>query len=67
MDGGIGPRRESHVEHRSDDAEIWRRDQLKRETPLPWSTALIVIVALSLGLWWVIWLAVSVLASGVHG
>jgi hypothetical protein len=40
-----------------------RREQLQRETDLPVGAALIIIVLLSLGLWWVIWLAGSPLSA----
>jgi hypothetical protein len=39
------------------------RDQLQRETVLPLGAALIIIVLLSLGLWWAILCAVSSLIS----
>jgi hypothetical protein len=42
-----------------------RREQLQRETALPLGAALIIIVLLSLGLWWVIWLAGSPLISAL--
>jgi hypothetical protein len=41
------------------------RDQLQRQTVLPLGAALIIIVLLSLGLWWAIWLAVSSLIPGL--
>lgn len=44
---------------------ISRSRQSERETALPPATALIVIVLLSLGLWYVIWLAVPSLASAL--
>ena len=40
-----------------------RREQLQREIDLPVGAALIIIVLLSLGLWWVIWLAGSPLSA----
>ena len=40
-----------------------RREQLQRETDLPLGGALIIIVLLSPGLWWVIWLAGSPLSA----
>jgi hypothetical protein len=40
------------------------RDQFQRQTVLPLGAALIIIVLLSLGLWWAIWLAVSSLNPG---
>lgn len=45
------------AEYRRDHDEL--RDQFQRETILPLGAALIIIVLLSLGLWWAIWLAVS--------
>ena len=44
-----------------------RRAQLQRETALPLGAALIVIVLLSLGLWWVILSAGSPLISALLG
>jgi hypothetical protein len=44
-----------------------RREQLQRETALPLGAALIIIVPLSLGLWWVILLAGSPLISALLG
>jgi hypothetical protein len=44
---------------------ISRPRQSEHETALPPATALIVIVLLSLGLWYVIWLAVPSLASAL--
>jgi hypothetical protein len=48
------------TEYRRDHA---LRDQLQRETVLPLGAALIIIVLLSLGLWWAILCAVSPLTS----
>ena len=42
---------------------ISRPDQSERESPLAPGVALIIVVLSSLGLWGVIWLAVSSLAS----
>jgi hypothetical protein len=42
-----------------------RRDQFQRETALPLGAALIIIVLLSLGLWWAILSAVLPLASAL--
>ena len=42
-----------------------RRDQFQRETVLPLGAALIIIVLLSLGLWWAILSAVRPLASAL--
>jgi hypothetical protein len=42
-----------------------RREQLQRETALPLGIALIIIVPLSLGLWWLIMLAGSPLVSAL--
>jgi hypothetical protein len=57
------------VPHHAYAAEYWRRhtaisrpDQSEREGPLAPGVALIMIVLLSLGFWFVIWLAVSSLA-----
>jgi hypothetical protein len=44
-----------------------RYDQLQRETVLPIGAALIIIVLLSLGLWWAIWSVVLPLASALLG
>jgi hypothetical protein len=44
---------------------ISRPDQSEREGPLAPGVALIMIVLLSLGLWCIIWLAVSSLASAL--
>jgi hypothetical protein len=44
-----------------------RREQLQREIALPLGAALIVIVLLSLGLWWVILSAGSPLISALLG
>jgi len=44
-----------------------RREQLQDETALPLGAALIVIVLLSLGLWWVILSAGSPLISACWG
>ena len=44
-----------------------RREQFQRETALPLGAALIVIVLLSLGLWWVILSAGSPLISALLG
>ena len=44
-----------------------RREQLQRETARPLGAALIMIVLLSLGLWWVILLAGSPLISALLG
>jgi hypothetical protein len=42
-----------------------RRKQLQRETALPLEAALIVIVLLSLGLWWVSGFAINFGLAGV--
>jgi hypothetical protein len=42
-----------------------RRDKFQRETVLPLGAALIIIVLLSLGLWWAILSAVLPLASAL--
>jgi hypothetical protein len=42
-----------------------RRDQFQRETVLPMGAALIIIVLLSLELWWAIWSVVLPLASAL--
>ena len=39
-----------------------RRDPVEREVALPLGWALIAIALLSLGLWWIVWLAVSAVA-----
>lgn len=60
------------VPHHAYAAEYWRRhnaisgpDQSEREGPLAPGVALIMVVLLSLGLWCVIWLAVSSFASAL--
>jgi hypothetical protein len=42
-----------------------RRDQFQRETILPLGAALIIIVLLSLGLWWAVLSALRPLASAL--
>jgi hypothetical protein len=42
---------------------ISRPDQSERETTLGRGAALIIVVLASLGFWWAIWVAVSLLAS----
>ena len=61
-----------NVPHLGYAAEYWRRhnaisrpDQSERESPLAPGVAPIIIVLSSLGLWCVIWLAVSSLASAL--
>ena len=61
MDRNTAPRYQTLAELRRD--HYGRREQLQRETALPLGAALIIIVLLSLGLWWVIWLAGSPLVS----
>ena len=51
------------AEYQTDDIPISRPDQFDRQTTLAPGAALTIIVLASLGLWWVIWLAVSSLAS----
>ena len=41
------------------------RDEVERDVALTKGLALIIIVLSSLGLWWIIWLAVSALASAL--
>jgi hypothetical protein len=53
------------VEYRSD-RDTWS-DQFKREDTVPLGWALLIIAVLSLGLWWIIWLAVSGLAAAFSG
>jgi hypothetical protein len=53
------------VEYQSD--RDTRPDEFKREDAVPLGWALFIIAALSLGLWWGIWLAVSRLVSAFHG
>jgi hypothetical protein len=62
----------STVAHYQTPAELQRdhqarREQLQREIALPLGAALIVIVLLSLGLWWVILSAGSPLISALLG
>jgi hypothetical protein len=59
------PHRGYPSESRRGHDAISRRRQSERETALPLATALIVIVLLSLGLWYVIWLVVPSLASAL--
>jgi hypothetical protein len=59
------PHRGCPSESRTGHDAISRPRQSERETALPPATALIVIVLLSLGLWYVIWLAVPSLASAL--
>jgi hypothetical protein len=51
------------IEYRRDHDAL--RDQLERETVLPLGAALIIIVLLSLGLWWAMFCAVSPLISAL--
>jgi hypothetical protein len=44
---------------------ISRPDPFERENPLTRRAALIIVLLSSLGLWWVIWLAASSLASAL--
>jgi hypothetical protein len=53
------------VEYRSD--HDTRPDQFEREHGIPPRWSLFIIAVLSFGLWWVIWLAVSKLASAFSG
>ena len=57
MSSNSGSNYRNPAEYRRDHDEL--RDQFQRETILPLGAALIIIVLLSLGLWWAIWLAVS--------
>ena len=61
MDRNTAARYQTFAELRRD--HHGRREQLQRETDLPVGAALIIIVLLSLGLWWVIWLAGSPLSA----
>jgi hypothetical protein len=53
------------AEYRRRHDAISRPDQSERESPLAPGAALIIIVVSSLGLWFVIWFAVSSLASAL--
>lgn len=53
------------AEYRRRHDAISRSNQSERESPLAPGVALIIIVLSSLGLWCVIWLAVSSLASAL--
>jgi hypothetical protein len=55
---------EYFVDYQSD--RDTRPDEFKRDDAVPLGWALFIIAALSLGLWWVIWLAVSRLVSAFH-
>jgi hypothetical protein len=46
---------------------VARHDEIERKAALPVGWALIIIVLLSLGLWSIVWLAVSALASAFVG
>ena len=65
MNGNTVPHYRTPTEFRRE--HYGRREQLQRETTLPLGVALIIIVPLSLGLWWVIWLAGSPLISALLG
>ena len=65
MDRNAVARYQTLAELRRDDHG--RREQLQRETALPLGAALIIIVLLSLGLWWVILSAGSPLISALWG
>jgi hypothetical protein len=53
------------AEHRKD--HDLRRDIFEREAVLPMRSALILMVLLSLALWWIIWKAASALAPALFG
>jgi hypothetical protein len=59
----VVPRYGSPTEYRTDDDWTSRPREFEREAALPPGTALVIVVLVSAGLWWGIWLAVSTLAS----
>jgi hypothetical protein len=61
----IGPYFGNPVKYRRDHRTIWRSQRCEHETVLPRDVSFIIILVLSLGMWWGLWLAISALASAV--
>jgi hypothetical protein len=53
------------AKYRRDHGTIWRSQRGEHKPVLPRGVSFTIILVLSLGMWWGVWLAISALASAV--
>lgn len=63
MESNTDRQEDSAADYRRVQEKIWRRDRSERDPGMDPGAALLVVLLLSLGLWWALWLALSWLVS----